>query len=1531
MTLSYQQKHPDDHIDPEPPAKRRRFFADPDELSSDPVSHDQSPLPQPKRFFKDEEDIEEEDEHKDDLDEIHDDDIPVTSPSRPPALQQESSVSFDQGTFEAFVGDKVSTDVLSAIRDHCGNDLGRAVNMYFDGTYKKFVKKPSWKTPLRPASTASSSRSPSVPNERKPSFKTSQRMPKQRYIGAFGVEGWATRSGVDVLKHGDIVKIERQKLQPPQSIRGKGKAGQVTPSRGFAAAAARRVDVIVRFTTQNGSEVGRLAKETANWVSALIDEKVCKFEGTVVYAPERLRTNDTIFLQLRCSLLDSAFFSRSFKLADDRSAAFFEQNETNDEKTLRLRQVALVKLFQEINLQPAMSNSAAKDGRKGLLQAAEQDEQKQKEAKKVNGDTNGNGKEANSSQSSEIEEGEELEQDQLDALYKKAQSFDFSTPEAEPADTFAMTLRSYQKQALHWMMAKEKDAKSNRELSMHPLWEEYDWPLKDVNDKNVPQVEGQPKFYVNPYSGDLSLDFPVQEQHCLGGILADEMGLGKTIQMLSLVHTHRSEIALEARRAAVELSSVNQLTRLGKNSESVLDAPCTTLVVAPMSLLSQWQSEAAKASKDGTMKIELYYGNEKSSNLQALCCASNASNAPDLVITSYGVVLSEFSSIAARNGDKSFHNGLFSLKFFRIIIDEAHHIKNRSSKTAKACYEISAYHRWALTGTPIVNKLEDLFSLVRFLGVEPWNNFSFWRTFITVPFESGDFMRALDVVQTVLEPLVLRRTKDMKTPNGKPLVLLPPKQVEIVDVELSETERDVYSYIFNKAKRTFSQNVEAGTVMKAFTTIFAQILRLRQSCCHPILVRNRDIVADEEEAGAAADAAAGLADDMDLESLITSFTAETDEASNETNQTFGAHALEQIRDEAENECPLCFEEPMNDQTVTGCWHSACKKCLLDYINHQIGKGEVPRCFSCREPINKRDLFEVIRHDDDPDMMMSRKPKISLQRVGVNASSAKVVALLSELRNLRREHPKMKSVVFSQFTSFLSLIEPALTRANIRFLRLDGSMAQKARAAVLDEFTERKGFTILLLSLRAGGVGLNLTSAGRVFMMDPWWSFAVEAQAIDRVHRMGQESEVQVKRFVVKESVEERMLKVQERKKFMSGEIVEGQGNGVAAPHDSISQRDPEIKQEFEDELQETQVGEIEAETTSVPKDSLKDQDDDYDSDDEHHLCSLLLYFISKTLLNHLRDKPQDIPMDRFAEQFFGRQEQSSRSRPPEDASFMETFAKNLAKSAAKSAARRAMGRSSSEKRTRDGTRSGNQINPEDFRGVAEFVLGMLGGKNEQPRRDDDRKKDKKRKRDKDKDRSREAPRSRDVEDDGDKYGSDKERRKRRRHRVTFAEPYYESPRPEETYYAQPHEPRRDEDKEERRRRRRQRRYKRDLDLKTLKTELEAMSSTIISLNARGAKHRDYHNNSHGFKTILSRALHKLHRRDTAPEIIGIVVGLTLLAAVIGVGLFMALKMSSLSAMSNIAAMESVTTPTADITGFTTDDGIIVQVLEDRSR
>jgi DNA repair protein RAD5 len=413
-------------------------------------------------------------------------------------------------------------------------------------------------------------------------------------------------------------------------------------------------------------------------------------------------------------------------------------------------------------------------------------------------------------------------------------------------------------------------------------------------------------------------------------------------------------------------------------------------------------------------------------------------------------------------------------------------------------------------------------------------------------------MRALDVVQTVLEPLVMRRTKDMKTPKGEPLVALPPKKIEIVDVELSEEERAVYNFIFARVRDSFNANMEAGTLMKSYTSILSKIMRLRQTCCHPILVRNQEVVAEQMEADAAADAAAGFADDMDLQTLIERFTATTDDAAD--NNAFGAHVLKQIKDEAENECPICSEEPMIEQTVTGCWHSACKKCLTDYIQHQKDHNKVPRCFQCRGVINTRDLFEVVRHDDEPTGSPSGQPRISLQRIGKHDSSAKIVTLIEHLRALRKENPTMKSVVFSQFTSFLSLIEPALRRANMKFLRLDGTMAQKARAAVLDEFKESKQFTILLISLRAGGVGLNLTSAKRVFMMDPWWSFAVEAQAIDRIHRMGQEDEVKVYRFVVKDSVEQRMLRIQDRKKFIASSL------GMMSDEEKKSQRIEDIRE-----------------------------------------------------------------------------------------------------------------------------------------------------------------------------------------------------------------------------------------------------------------------------------------------------------------------------------------------------------------------------------
>ena len=1165
-------------VQEERPFKKRRFFVD--EVPPSPESAAASP------FAAEDGDGEEGEPHET----IESPDTAATELEV--EAQEAQTDAFDPGTFKAVVGGDVPKHAIATLQDRYGHNLEQAINAYFDGSWK--TPSPQKKLPLQLAnktsqgalkfqqSRSSTSKKQASPPPVAPSALEST--PYKRYIGALGVSGWSTRSGSSLLKSGDSVRIERQKQQPHHSKPGNARGNKTkTPFR-------KTADVIVRFTNARGDEVGRLEKDSANWISSLIDQKVCEFEGSCVYAPDTIRTNDTVFLQLRCFLLRPAFESGNFikPAENNRETGIFEAKESNDERDLRLRQIGLVKLFGEINLHPSKVNeTTARHKRDGILQAAEIAEQYDstqgtkktpKTGTQKDGSSPPDSANASGAEDAAPEDGEELEQDQLDTLYKKAQSFDFDTPEAQPAETFVMDLRKYQKQALHWMLGKEtrqsaepqdgEDGTEKPAQSMHPLWEEYAWPRKDAEDKGLPTVQDQDSFYVNPYSGELSLEFPVQEQTCLGGILADEMGLGKTIEMLALVHSHMSpeqQAAIDDGKLDNGMDAVNSLTRLAKTSASVEYAPATTLVVAPMSLLAQWASEAEKASTPGSCKVLVYYGSEKSVNLQTLCCASNVANAPNLIITSYGVVLSEFNQVASAQGNRG--SGIFSLDYWRIILDEAHFIKNRQSKTAKACYELSATHRWTLTGTPIVNRLEDLFSLVRFLRVEPWSNFSFWKTFITAPFEKGEFVRALDVVQTVLEPLVLRRTKDMKTPNGEALVPLPARTIEVEKVQLSVPEREVYNHIFARAKRTFAANVEAGTLMKSYTTIFAQILRLRQTCCHPILTRNKSVLAEEEDAAAEADVANGLADDMDLTSLLERFQADEGE---QDAAKFGAHVLKQIQDEADMECPICSEEPMVEQAVTGCWHSACKGCLLDYIEHQSSKGELPRCFNCREPISARDVFEVVRHEADSDddevedagdalanameidedeedlysstqapsaAQPARKKKaapparISLRRVN-QLSSAKIATLLRQLKQIKKAEPQTKIVVFSQFTSFLDLLTPALTSSSLAHLRFDGSMSQKARAAVLTEFGNRPKFTVLLLSLRAGGVGLNLTCASRVFMMDPWWSWAVEAQAIDRVHRMGQVREVKVVRLVVEGSIEEKMLRVQDRKKFM---------------------------------------------------------------------------------------------------------------------------------------------------------------------------------------------------------------------------------------------------------------------------------------------------------------------------------------------------------------------------------------------------------------
>jgi SNF2 family DNA or RNA helicase len=143
-----------------------------------------------------------------------------------------------------------------------------------------------------------------------------------------------------------------------------------------------------------------------------------------------------------------------------------------------------------------------------------------------------------------------------------------------------------------------------------------------------------------------------------------------------------------------------------------------------------------------------------------------------------------------------------------------------------------------------------------------------------------------------------------------------------------------------------------------------------------------------------------------------------------------------------------------------------------------------------------------------------------------ASSSKLDLLLETLEEIVSEGHK--ALVFSQWTSMLDLVEPALRAAKIGYTRLDGSTIDRAK--VVSEFSADDGPPVFLLSLKAGGTGLNLTAADYVFHLDPWWNPAVEDQATDRAHRIGQDRPVVSCRLIAEDTVEERILELQERKR-----------------------------------------------------------------------------------------------------------------------------------------------------------------------------------------------------------------------------------------------------------------------------------------------------------------------------------------------------------------------------------------------------------------
>jgi SNF2 family DNA or RNA helicase len=403
-----------------------------------------------------------------------------------------------------------------------------------------------------------------------------------------------------------------------------------------------------------------------------------------------------------------------------------------------------------------------------------------------------------------------------------------------------------------------------------------------------------------------------------GGILADDMGLGKTIQMLSLLVTRKSE-----------------------------DPRCkTTLIVAPVALLRQWRQEIQQKIKTGrhALTVFTHHGASKKKNFRDL-------QHYDVVITTYGSLASEVKKLEKYTFRKKNDPDARPTEaercaiidpdafWYRIILDEAQCIKNRSTQTAKGACMVNAKYRFCMTGTPMMNNITELYSLIHFLRIKPycvWEKFRF--DFVT-PLKTDleeQRKKSMKMLQTLCRAIMLRRTKKSMH-RGKPILTLPERTTEKVHSVFNKDEHELYQALETKTAVQFNKYLKAGTVGRSYTAILVLLLRMRQACCHPHLIKDFSV---SEAAGVGIEDMVKLAEQLEPQ------------------------VVARIKESQGNfECPICMDGCTNPAIFLPCGHDTCRDCFVtlsdpaNLIAQGNENGGSIRCPECRGNIDTKRITD----------------------------------------------------------------------------------------------------------------------------------------------------------------------------------------------------------------------------------------------------------------------------------------------------------------------------------------------------------------------------------------------------------------------------------------------------------------------------------------------------------------------------------------------------------------------------------------------
>ncbi|TFK29502.1 hypothetical protein FA15DRAFT_610100 [Coprinopsis marcescibilis] len=569
---------------------------------------------------------------------------------------------------------------------------------------------------------------------------------------------------------------------------------------------------------------------------------------------------------------------------------------------------------------------------------------------------------------------------------------------------------------------------------------------------------------------------------CFGGILADDMGLGKTIQTLARI---------------VEGEATKEDRKAGSSG--------CTLVVCPLALVGQWASEIEKMT---FLKVLKHQGTGRTADPSVLKKYNVVVTTYDTVKSEYGVYApglpanapatakkgksksvsddsdsdSDSDSIAAIKAKKSSASkskakkkcAIYGVKWLRVVLDEAHNIKNVKTKGAIACCELDTKFRWCLTGTPMQNNVVELYSLMKFLRIKPYSEWATFNEQVGQPITSGRGAGlAMKRLQVILKQIMLRRRK-LDTVNGKALIDLPKRTVEVISCPFDGTEKVFYQALESKMEVALDKIMKANSKAQNnnYFSVLLLLLRLRQACNHPLLV-SKDYKKDVEAIESAPKTKEDEGEDAD--DLVAAF--------NQMGVT--------------RKCHLCNVDIDDSSSGEGEWRNHCRGCISLAKTAKQAELDMP-------------------------------------------SSAKIRMILKLLEDVdERSNSEEKTIIFSQFTSMMDLIQPFLKERGIKFTRYDGSMQAKDREAALETIKNSKTIRVILLSFKAGNTGLNLTSCNNVILVDLWWNPALEEQAFDRAHRFGQTRDVNIYKLKIDGTVEDRILELQEKKRTLAQAALSG--------------------------------------------------------------------------------------------------------------------------------------------------------------------------------------------------------------------------------------------------------------------------------------------------------------------------------------------------------------------------------------------------------